>query len=109
MNLIHTPISILVDDYQGDENRIILLSLVRSNENNSVGFVKTVNRIIVSLSRAKEGLYIIGNKNLLITQSKDWLHVVKSLQTSGRCGDKLLLCCPNHPERTTPISQVFHI
>jgi helicase required for RNAi-mediated heterochromatin assembly 1 len=29
-----------VDDYQGEENDIIILSLVRSNENGDIGFLK---------------------------------------------------------------------
>lgn len=43
-----------VDGFQGEENEIILLSLVRSNSNNSIGFLKTSNRVCVGLSRAKK-------------------------------------------------------
>jgi len=43
----------VVDNYQGEENTIILLSLVRSNEQNNIGFLKTDNRICVAISRAK--------------------------------------------------------
>jgi superfamily I DNA and/or RNA helicase len=43
----------VVDNYQGEENDIILLSLVRSNEENNIGFLKTDNRICVAISRAK--------------------------------------------------------
>ena len=42
-----------VDNYQGEENDIILLSLVRSNEDNQIGFLKTDNRVCVAISRAK--------------------------------------------------------
>ena len=44
-----------VDNYQGEENDITLLSLVRSNKNNSIGFLKVTNRVCVALSRAKQG------------------------------------------------------
>jgi superfamily I DNA and/or RNA helicase len=44
-----------VDSYQGEENDIILLSLVRSNKNNSIGFLKVSNRVCVALSRARKG------------------------------------------------------
>lgn len=37
----------MVDNYQGKESDILLLSLVRSNENGNVGFLKTENRICV--------------------------------------------------------------
>lgn len=43
----------VVDNYQGEENKIILLSLVRSNDENNIGFLKTDNRICVAISRAK--------------------------------------------------------
>ena len=50
-----------VDNYQGEENDIILLSLVRSNPDSQIGFLKISNRVCVALSRAKHGLYIFGN------------------------------------------------
>ncbi|KAG0349212.1 hypothetical protein BG004_000867 [Podila humilis] len=43
-----------VDGFQGEENEVILLSLVRSNSNGSIGFLKTSNRVCVGLSRAKK-------------------------------------------------------
>jgi len=42
-----------VDGYQGEENEIVLLSLVRSNRDGDIGFLKTNNRLCVALSRAK--------------------------------------------------------
>lgn len=42
-----------VDNFQGEENKIILLSLVRSNDQGKIGFLGIDNRICVSLSRAK--------------------------------------------------------
>ena len=50
-----------VDNYQGEENDIIILSLVRSNNENKIGFLKIPNRVNVALSRAKKGMYIFGN------------------------------------------------
>ena len=35
---------VTVDNYQGEENQIVLLSLVRSNDLQSAGFIKTDNR-----------------------------------------------------------------
>lgn len=51
----------ILDNYQGEENKIIILSLVRSNKEGRIGFLKKENRICVALSRAKIGLYVIGN------------------------------------------------
>ncbi|XP_034241562.1 NFX1-type zinc finger-containing protein 1-like [Thrips palmi] len=44
-----------IDNFQGEESDIILLSLVRSNPQNNIGFLKTENRVCVALSRAKHG------------------------------------------------------
>ena len=44
-----------VDNFQGEENDIILLSLVRSNSERRIGFLGESNRICVALSRARQG------------------------------------------------------
>ena len=54
-----------VDNYQGEENDIIILSLVRSNHQNQIGFLKASNRVCVALSRARYGLFIFGNASCL--------------------------------------------
>lgn len=68
-----------VDGYQGEENEIVLLSLVRSNNYNSIGFLKTNNRVCVALSRARLGFYIAGNLTLLASASNLWKNVNKYL------------------------------
>ena len=55
-----------VDNYQGEENDIILLSLVRSNKDYNIGFLRTFNRVCVAFSRARLGFYIIGNIDCII-------------------------------------------
>ena len=55
-----------VDNYQGEENDIILLSLVRSNSENNIGFLRDFNRVCVAFSRAKFGFYVIGNIEFII-------------------------------------------
>lgn len=49
-----------VDSYQGKENRIIILSLTRSDKQQSPGFLRAPNRINVALSRAMDRLLIVG-------------------------------------------------
>lgn len=59
------PINIrvsIVDRFQGQEQDIVLLSLTRSNKRGSIGFLKNLQRINVSLSRAKQNLLVIGNQ-----------------------------------------------
>ncbi|KAL9076756.1 MAG: hypothetical protein Q9161_000741 [Pseudevernia consocians] len=50
-----------VDNFQGEEAKVVIVSLVRSNKERKVGFLKTTNRINVLLSRAQHGMYLIGN------------------------------------------------
>ncbi|MCT8876485.1 AAA domain-containing protein [Shewanella xiamenensis] len=53
-----------VDSYQGKENRIIVLSLTRSDKRHSPGFLRAPNRINVAMSRAMDRLLIVGNADL---------------------------------------------
>lgn len=53
-----------VDSYQGKENRIIILSVTRSEQKQSPGFLRLPNRINVALSRAMDRLVIVGDKRM---------------------------------------------
>ncbi|MBA4709236.1 AAA domain-containing protein [Aquitalea aquatica] len=53
-----------VDSYQGQENKIIILSLVRNNDHGLQGFLVSPSRINVALSRAQERLVIIGAQRM---------------------------------------------
>jgi serine/threonine protein kinase len=53
-----------VDSYQGKENRIIILSVTRSEHKQSPGFLRSPNRINVALSRAMDRLVIVGDKRM---------------------------------------------
>ena len=85
-----------VDDYQGEENDIILLSLVRSNEENRIGFLQESNRICVALSRARKGFYCIGNFSLLKRKSDLWKEISNHLQATNGMADSLELICKTH-------------
>jgi hypothetical protein len=60
-----------VDGYQGKENDFVILSLVRSNQKGIQGHVSSEERANVSLSRAKEGLFIVGNKDMWNSKNQD--------------------------------------
>ncbi|XP_060877240.1 NFX1-type zinc finger-containing protein 1-like [Metopolophium dirhodum] len=93
----------VVDNYQGEESDIILLSLVRSNEKGNVGFLKTENRICVALSRAKYGLYIMGNMDNLYNSGSLWKQIKETLVNHGSYGDELTLECIIHSGITTNV------
>ena len=88
-----------IDNYQGEENEIILLSLVRSNNWGNIGFVKTDNRVCVALSRAKKGLYCIGNMKMIRRKSELWRNIVNDVASRGLLGPKLTLCCQMHDDK----------
>ena len=95
-----------VDNFQGEENDIILLSLVRSNTKGRVGFLSIENRICVALSRAKKGFYCFGNFSLLRKSCETWKHILQYLEEQGRVGSCLILCCFNHSDTKTEIRTV---
>ena len=90
-----------VDNFQGEENDIILLSLVRSNKNEKLGFIKIVNRACVALSRAKKGFYCIGNFAFLSKHSDIWSKIVADLKSTGSIGDALPIVCQVHSDEVT--------
>ena len=93
-----------VDNFQGEENDIILLSLVRSNEEGKIGFLQIENRVCVALSRAKKGFFCIGNISLLETKSTLWSDIIKDMRERGNVGKALMLMCQNHPKNVIQAS-----
>lgn len=53
-----------VDAYQGKENAIVIVSLVRSNKQRKPFHVGSANRCNVALSRARERLYVVGDSGM---------------------------------------------
>lgn len=54
-----------VDGFQGQERDIILISLVRSNNNGQIGFLSDLRRMNVAMTRARMKLIIFGDKDTL--------------------------------------------
>ena len=94
----------VVDNFQGEENDIILLSLVRSDR---IGFLKIANRVCVALSRARKGFYIIGNATLLAQESDLWRNIFSDMREQGTMGRKLKLTCQNHPQNVIQASSAL--
>ncbi|KAG9089663.1 hypothetical protein FRC06_001443 [Ceratobasidium sp. 370] len=103
-----------LDNFQGEEGDIIILSLARNagtaflkdvtsleydeRAKSSVGFLKSINRTNVGLSRAKQGLYILGNAPELATASKMWATVLQELDSKGLVGSGFPIACSRHPD-----------
>jgi len=86
-----------VDNFQGEEAKVVVISLVRCNDQNKCGFLRTPNRINVLLSRAKHGMYIIGNARTS-SHVEMWGTVITIFKENGNFGQMLELECPRHPD-----------
>ncbi|KAK3045532.1 hypothetical protein LTR09_012903 [Extremus antarcticus] len=84
-----------VDNFRGEEAKIIIISLVRSNRDRKVGFLRTENRINVLLSRAQHGMYLIGNTDTY-SNVPMWQKVIDLLRAKDHVGTSWDLCCPRH-------------
>lgn len=96
-----------VDNFQGEEAKIVIISLVRSNPQNSCGFLNTSNRINVLLSRAKHGCYVMGNSETY-RHIPMWDQIIQLLQDGGNFGNTLGLQCPRHLKTTIRVSTPDH-
>ena len=103
----------VVDNFQGEENDIILLSLVRSQDMTGkdkksirrlIGFLAIDNRICVSLSRAKKGFFCIGNLALMRSANDLWSEILDDMEKRGCVGRSLPLACQNHPTTITRVT-----
>ena len=90
--IVHT-----IDNYQGDENDVVIVSLVRSNEKGNIGFLKLLNRRCVAQSRAKCGLYFVGNV-LTFLENGNWGFLLTNMYDKKLVGKSITLVCPKHPQ-----------
>jgi AAA domain len=89
-----------IDNFQGEEADIIVVSLVRSNKQGTIGFLKEPQRVNVLLSRARHGLYIVGNSSTLMATTSGrlvWDPILRSLSERGRVVQGFPTICQRHP------------
>jgi helicase required for RNAi-mediated heterochromatin assembly 1 len=98
-----------VDSYQGEENDIILLSLVRSpqlNRDYAVGFLEDERRAVVTISRARRGFYVFGNVNNVLKAHQAsfdlWYKICSGFSEQGSFDPErgLPLVCQVHHKKT---------
>ncbi|KAJ7126993.1 P-loop containing nucleoside triphosphate hydrolase protein [Mycena epipterygia] len=99
-----TPIRLAtIDNYQGEESDIVIVSLTRSNPNHDIGFMFSPERLNVLLSRARDSLVMIGNAATFQGARKGkalWTKLIGMLQAQGHFYEGLPVKCEQHPDRT---------
>ncbi|KAL3635028.1 hypothetical protein CASFOL_022082 [Castilleja foliolosa] len=65
-----------VDGFQGGEEDVIIISTVRSNKRGSIGFLASLQRTNVVLTRARHCLWILGNERTLSRSDSVWKAIV---------------------------------
>ncbi|KAI0779559.1 hypothetical protein C8Q74DRAFT_1217042 [Fomes fomentarius] len=109
-----------IDNFQGEEAKIVILSLVRNSGGSeedevlhghsskgrvNIGFLRSDNRTNVALSRAREGMYILGNATNLSSRSKMWREVVEELRKRDCLGSAIPVACQRHPQKVEFVSK----
>ncbi|KAJ7756428.1 P-loop containing nucleoside triphosphate hydrolase protein [Mycena maculata] len=97
-----------IDNYQGEESDIVVVSLTRSNPNHDIGFMFSPERLNVLLSRARNSLIMIGNATTFQGARKGkalWTKLITMLQTNGHFYAGLPVHCERHPDHTAVLSR----
>ncbi|KIJ07536.1 hypothetical protein PAXINDRAFT_139878, partial [Paxillus involutus ATCC 200175] len=98
-----------IDNYQGEESDIVIASLTRSNPNNAIGFMSSPERLNVLLSRARDGLFLIGNSHTFLNSKKGgnlWEDFFSLLRKGRHVFEGFPIKCERHPTRTVTIKEV---
>ncbi|KAF8550862.1 hypothetical protein OG21DRAFT_1478368 [Imleria badia] len=90
------------DNYQGEESDIVVTSLTRSNKTNAIGFMDSPERLNVLLSRARDGLILIGNSQTFLQSRKGgglWRRFFTLLEKGQYVFQGFPVKCQRHPDR----------
>ncbi|MEO1928529.1 MAG: IGHMBP2 family helicase [Nautiliaceae bacterium] len=71
-----------VDGFQGREKEIIILSLVRANSKEEIGFLNDIRRLNVAITRAKRKLIIVGDAKTL-SSNKTYMNLIQYVKNNG--------------------------
>ena len=89
------------DNYQGEECDIVIVSLTRSNDSGDIGFLQARERLVVLLSRARDGMILFGNMETFMKSKKGgkmWTQYFDALKKNNSIFDGVPIHCERHPE-----------
>ncbi|KAL1691007.1 P-loop containing nucleoside triphosphate hydrolase protein [Schizophyllum commune] len=97
-----------IDNYQGEENDIVLASLTRSNSSHDIGFMYAPERLNVLISRARNALIMIGNDDTFRKSRKGadlWRRFFGLLEDGKHMYDGFPVRCERHPTREVDLRE----
>lgn len=97
-----------IDEYQGDENDFIIISLTRSNKRRNIGFLKEIERRCVAQSRAKCGMYFVGNE-AMFRNDTTWMYLMNRMSEKNLINSKIPICCYKHPKEIHNVLQSVNL
>ena len=100
-----------IDNYQGEESDIVVVSLTRSNKGHDIGFMFSPERLNVLLSRARNGLIMLGNSHTFKSARKGkelWQNLFKMLENDKHIYRGLPVRCERHTNATSVLSLPEH-
>ena len=76
-----------VDGFQGQERDVILISLVRSNDDGQIGFLRDLRRMNVAITRARMKLIILGNPDTMTRHPfyRKLYEYIEALREAAEC------------------------
>ena len=90
-----------IDNFQGEESRIVVCSLVRANADGDIGFVAGAERVNVLLSRARDALILLGCKDTFLNAKSSrgralWTGLLNSMLLNNQIYEGFPAVCQTH-------------
>lgn len=87
-----------VDNFQGEEADVVIVSTVRNNPQGKTGFLQIPNRVNVMMSRAKHGMYVFGGATTIDAsrEAQVFRAMLSELRKQDAVGPYLPLRCKRH-------------
>ena len=98
---------LLIDNYQGGECDIAIVSLTRSNDDHEIGFMSSPLRVNTLLTAARDVLVMIGNVETFRKSDSDdkfWGRLIDQLESKGRIYEGLPVRCERHSDQIALLS-----
>lgn len=96
-----------IDNYQGEESDIVIVSLTRGNKRGEIGFMGAPERLNVLITRARNCLIMLGNMDTFMTSKGNatWVPFFEILKKHDHLYDGFPVRCERHPDKTASLKE----